>query len=65
MLFCLKHVHDNRTLLTPDALGGVLGLHIGRHAILHGACDVLLDHIGTVVSAGNRRVTLKLNVLQH
>lgn len=51
VLHCVKHLHDNRTLLTPDALGGVLGLHVGGHAVLHGARDVLVDHIGTVVSA--------------
>lgn len=65
VVFCLKNVHDNRTLLTPDALGGVLRLHKGRHSILHDACDVLLDHIGTMVSVGDSRVTLELNKLQH
>lgn len=50
----LKHLHDDRTLLTPDALGGVLGLHVGGHAVLHGARDVLVDHVGTVVSAGTK-----------
>lgn len=56
----VRHLHDNGTLLTPDALGGVLGLHVGGHAILHGARDVPLDHVGAVVPAGvkkNRRDT--------
>lgn len=51
----VHHLHDDGTLLTPDALGGVLGLHVGGHAILHGARDVLLDHEGTVVPAGTQR----------
>lgn len=50
----MHHLHDNGTLLTPDALGGVLGLHVGGHAILHGARDVLLDHVGAVVPAGTQ-----------
>lgn len=48
----VHHLHDDGTLLTPDALGGVLGLHVGGHAILHGARDVPLHHVGAVVPAG-------------
>lgn len=47
----VHHLHDDRTLLTPDALGGVLGLHVGCHTVLHGAGDVPLDHVGAVVPA--------------
>lgn len=50
----VRHLHDNGTLLTPDALGGVLGLHVGGHAILHGARDVPLDHVGAVVPGKQR-----------
>lgn len=46
------YLHDNRTLLTPYAFGGVLRLHIWSHSILDSTCDVLLDHVGTVVSVG-------------
>lgn len=60
MLFCVNNSHDNWALLSPDALGGVLSLHIGRHSVLHGACDVLLDHIGTVVSVGTVKQHLTL-----
>lgn len=48
----LIDIHDYRAFLTPDALGGVFGLHIGLHSILEDAGDVLLNHVSTVVSAG-------------
>lgn len=51
----MHHLHDNGTLLAPDALGGVLGFHIGGHAVLHGARDVPLDHVGAVVPAGEEK----------
>lgn len=43
-------LHDDRTLLSPDALGGVLWLDVGGHPILHVTGDVLLHNVGTVVS---------------
>lgn len=43
-------LHHNRTLLSPDALDGVICLNVGGHSILNGASDVLLDNVGTVVS---------------
>ena len=48
-------LHNDRTLLSPDALGGVLRLHICGHAVLHAACDVLLDHVRTMVSVDSER----------
>ena len=50
-----SHSHNHRTLLSPDALGGVLRLHVGGHSVLHGAGDVPLDHVRTVISGGNTR----------
>lgn len=47
-----RNSHDNGTFLSPDALGGVLRLHVSGDAVLQGACDVLLDNVGTVVSGG-------------
>lgn len=46
----MRFLHHDRTLLSPDALGGVIRFHVGGHSILHGTGDVLLDNIGTVVS---------------
>lgn len=43
-------LHDDRTLLPPDALSGVLCRHVSGHAVLRRTRDVLLDHICTVVS---------------
>lgn len=56
VLFSLKYSHDNGAFLTPDALGGVFCLHIGGHAILHDARDVLLDHVCTVIPAGTEEI---------
>lgn len=53
-----ENSHDYGTLLTPDTLGGVLGLHVGVHAVLLNTRDVPLDHIGAVVSVGKRESRL-------
>lgn len=53
-VFLSENLHDNGTFLTPDALGGVLGLHVGIHPFLQNTRDVSLDHIGAVVSVGKR-----------
>lgn len=54
-LFIVKYSHDNRALLAPYALGGVFRLHIGGHSILHGACDVLLDHVCAMIPADTEK----------
>lgn len=60
LLCSVKYSHDNGALLTPDALGGVFCLHIGGHSILHGARDVLLDHVCTMIPAGTEEIKMTL-----
>lgn len=52
----MTHLHHNRTLLSPDALSGVIRLDVGGHSILHGTGDVLLDNVGTVVSDREEKI---------
>lgn len=51
----MMFLHHNRTLLPPDALGGVIRLDVGGQSILHGTGDVLLDNVGTVVSEREKK----------
>lgn len=55
-VFIVKYSHDNRALLAPYALGGVFRLHVGGHSVLHGACDVLLDHVCAMIPADTEKV---------
>lgn len=57
----MKYSHDNGTLLTPDALGGVFCLHVGGYPVLHGARDVLLHHICTMVPEGTGELKILFN----
>lgn len=52
-------LHHHRTLLPPDALGRVICLDVGGHSVLHGAGDVLLDDVGTVVSEKEKNQDLR------
>lgn len=42
-------VHEHRTLLAPDALGGVFRLHERGRSVLHDTRDVFVDHVGAMV----------------
>lgn len=44
-----RSVHDHRTLLPPDALGGVFSFHKRSGTVLHDTRDVFVDHIGAMV----------------
>lgn len=59
-LLIVKYSHDNRALLSPYALGGVFRLHEGGHSVLHGACDVLLDHVRAMIPVDTERVPMTL-----